>query len=371
MKIAFVYDRINTFGGAERVLLALHEIWPEAPIYTSVVNYDKTPWSHVFPEIIPSFLQKFPFAKDHHEFYPFLMPIAFESFTFDKYDVVLSITSEAGKGIITKPHTLHICYCLTPTRYLWSNYSFYKDTIDIGIATPLAKFLFIAIAKRLRRWDKIASQRPDVYFSISQNVEKRIKKYYNCNAKVIYPPVDTNKFALSTKKKQNYFLIVSRLVSYKRIDIAIAAFNRLGWPLIIVGSGRQSNSLKKMAKENISFVDSLTDEHLVAYYQRCKALIFPGEEDFGITPLEAQATGTPVIAFRGGGVLETVKEGESGEFFDHLTVDSLIKALLKFDKKHYNKEAIRKNILSFSKNNFKKSFKSLVEVIYHRYQNKI
>jgi len=363
MKIALVYDRVNKWGGAERILLALHKIWPQAPLYTSVYDRAGAFWAKDF-DVRTSFLQNFPLARSNHEFYPWLMPLAFESFNFDEYDIVISITSEAAKGIITKPQTLHICYCLTPTRYLWSGYKeYFKNSIQRLAASCLVNYL--------RKWDKIACQRPDYYFAISKTVQERIKKYYNKESEVIYPPIDINKFQIprpsgrqANFKFQNskYFLVVSRLVSYKRIDIAIEAFNKLGWNLKIVGTGRELGRLRKMARKNIEFLGQLTEEQLISYYQNCQAVIFPQEEDFGLVPLEAQACGKPVIAYKGGGVLETVKENVTGEFFYPQSPEALIEKLKDFREEKFSSFECRRQAERFSLENFLENFKKLVEL---------
>lgn len=405
MRVALVYDRVNKIGGAERILGVLHEIWPEAPLYTAVYNPYTAPWAKDF-KVIPSFLQKFPFAKTSHEFYPWLTPLAFESFNFDGYDLVISVTSEAAKGIITKPKTLHICYCLTPTRYLWSHY-------DLYFQNPSFRFLTKPVVSYLRSWDKVAAQRPDYYLAISKEVQGRIKKYYGRNSMVIYPPLvfpagpvthaargpvagflpasarsslnppsqgsnelravespSTRATPRSSPRQSltkrytldanDYFLIVSRLVPYKRIEIAIEAFNQAGWPLKIVGVGSEETRLRRMAKGNIEFLGNLTDQQVIRYYKNCVALVFPGNEDLGLTILEAQNFGKPVIAFRGGGALETVIEGKTGLFFDRQSADSLIRALRSFDLGKYKSEDCKENTDRFSIEGFKKEFMKFI-----------
>ena len=267
MKVALVYDRVNKWGGAERVLLALHKLFPYAPLYTSVYDREKAPWAKVF-DVKTSFLQRLPFATNH-ELFATLMPIAFESFSFDEYDLVISVTSEAAKGIITKPKTMHICYCLTPTRYLWSGLNEYYNQPAAGIFNPGVRLGMKLFVNKLRRWDKISSKRPDSYLSISKTVKRRIVAYYNRESKVIYPPVDTEVFNLPKVKTLNdYFLIVSRLVPYKRVDYAIEAFSQLPYRLKIIGSGIDEKRLKKNAGKNIEFIGSdLTDRKLGWYYQ--------------------------------------------------------------------------------------------------------
>jgi glycosyltransferase involved in cell wall biosynthesis len=286
MKTALVYDRVNKWGGAERVLLALHKIFSEAPLYTSVYNKEKAPWADVF-DIRTSFLQNFPKAQTSHELYAVLMPMAFESFNFDEYDLVISVTSEAAKGIITKPKTLHVCYCLTPTRYLWSGYNDY-------FRSSLFKLLSKPAVTYLRSWDKIAAQRPDEYIAISGEVQDRIKRYYNRESEIIYPPLQLKSQISNLKSQNDYFLVVSRLTNfYKRVDIAIKACNDLKLPLKIVGEGADAENLKSLAGPTVEFLGNLSDFQLSNYYKNCKALIFPGREDFGLVMAEAQ-TGNSV-----------------------------------------------------------------------------
>ncbi|MCX6792286.1 MAG: glycosyltransferase [Candidatus Gottesmanbacteria bacterium] len=358
MKLAIVYDRVNKWGGAERVLLALHEIWPEAPLFTAVYDKKRAAWANVF-QVHPSFLQHIPFAKRHHELYPWLTSMAFESFSWDAYDVVVSVTSAEAKDIITKPGTVHICYCLTPTRYLWSAKKEYE-------ASGFAGKVLHNLAPMLKKWDIIASARPDYYLAISKRVGHRIEKYYQRKVEqVIYPPVDTEKFKINEKLKMendNYFLCVSRLVPYKRVDIVIDAFNQLGWALKIIGSGRSERSLKKRANSNIEFVGGdLTDTALVAYYQRCRAFVFAGEEDFGLVSLEAQACGKPVICYRASGMAETVIDGKSGLLFDRETPECLVDALHTFSKEWYDSGFCRKNAQRFDLKHFKDGMRKIVE----------
>ena len=365
MKIALVYDRVNKWGGAERVLLALHEMFPEAPLFTSVYDVKGAPWAKVFPKIHTSFLQKIPFAKTNHQLLSFLMPLAFESFDFDEYDLVISVTSEAAKGIITKPGTKHICYMLTPTRYLWSGYEDY-------FKNPVLRFIAAPIVNYLRKWDKIAAYRPDTIIAISTEVQRRVKKYYNRESNIVYPPANF-KFKISNLnsnlklKISNYYLVVSRLVPYKRVDIVVEAFNRLKYPLVIVGTGSEEFKLKLRAKKNIKFVGHVTDQELAGYYANCKALVFPQEEDFGLVAVEAQTFGKPVIAYRAGGALDIVIEGKTGIFFDDQSVESLIAVVKKFENlpadwrgMQFDSKIIVQNAERFSKERFRKEFLSLI-----------
>lgn len=348
-KVALVYDRVNKWGGAERVLLTLHEMFPDAPLYTSVYDEKNARWARVFPKIHTSFLQKIPFAKSNHEFLAFLMPLAFESFDFSSFDLVISVTSEAAKGIKTRFGTLHICYCLTPTRYLWSHYdTYFKGLPFKGMATPFVNYL--------RKWDKKASKRPDLMIAISTEVQKRIKKYYGRKSEIIFPSVNVPLLRYSGTKKGKYYLIVGRLVGYKRVDLAIKTFNKLKLPLVVIGDGWQKWKLKLMAGKNIKFVYSTSDNALLEYYKNAKALVMPQEEDFGIVSVEAQAAGTPVIAFNKGGAKDTVVDGKTGVFFDKQTVASLTRAIAKFGKMVFNHKYLVKNAQRFSKEVFKKEF---------------
>jgi glycosyltransferase involved in cell wall biosynthesis len=319
MKVALVYDRVNKWGGAERVLLALHKIFPKAPLYTSVYEPVKTSWASVFT-IHTSLLQKFSFTRTHHEYFGTFMPFLFERFNFDTYDLVISITSEAAKGIITRGKTKHICICLTPTRYLWSGF-------DVYFANPLLRMIALPATAYLRWWDKNAAKRPDVYIAISQEVQRRIKEYYKQDSIVIYPPITLKNYKVRPSKEKGYFLVVSRLVSYKRIDLAIKACNTLQVPLKIIGTGSEEAYLRSIAGKTVEFLGNLTDEEVVQYYMHSAALLFPGLEDLGLTILEAQKLGKPVIAFKGGGALETITEGKTGTFFFPQTELALTKKL--------------------------------------------
>lgn len=354
MKVALVYDRVNKWGGAERVLLALNELFPQAPLFTAVYNPATAPWAAVF-DVRTSFLQEFPFAKKAHEFYPLLMPMAFESFSFDEFDIVISITSEAAKGIITKPSTLHICYCLTPTRYLWSGYDDY-------FSNHLIRFFSLPAVAYLRTWDKIAATRPDLFIAISSEVQSRIKQYYQRDAQIIYPPVTLfDNYEVDDSKGGDYFLVVSRLVAYKRIDLAIKACNELQVPLKIIGVGKEEAYLRSLAGPTVDFLGSVTDEELVSFYQNCKALLFPGREDFGIVMVEAMGFGKPVIAYKSGGALDIIKDRKTGIFFKKQTVQDLVDAINTLYKIQFNPHTIRKHAELFSKQIFQHSFMEVVE----------
>lgn len=359
MKIAIVHDWLTNMGGAERVILAFHEIFPDAHIYTSVYNPDKLPEEFRKMDIRTSFIQKLPRAKTKYNMYLPLMPTAFEQFDLSEYDVVLSSSSSCAKGVITRPDTLHICYCHTPMRYAWDFYHEYKQ-----IAPKWQKKFIPYLMNYIRMWDRVSADRVDYFIANSTTVAKRIKKHYRRDAIVINPPVNAD-FYTPVDEDGDYFLIVSRLVEYKRIDIAIEAFNDLGLPLVIIGDGPEKSRLQRMAKSNIKFLGRLPDEEVKEYYAKCRAFIFPGEEDFGITPLEAQACGRPVIAFGKGGVLDSVIDGVTGIFFKEQNKESLKEAIKRFEEIDFEKEIIRKHAEKFDVKIFKER---IYEVVLNKYR---
>jgi glycosyltransferase involved in cell wall biosynthesis len=364
MKIAFVYDRVNKYGGAERVLEALHSLWPEAPLYTAVYDRKSAPWAANF-DVRPSFLNRIPFAKHHHELFPWATPLAFETFSFDEYDIVISVTSAEAKGIITKPGTYHICYCLTPTRYLWSGYEEYLKRPGLGIFGKIAKFVLKKNINTLREDDKISAQRPDSYIAISEAVKKRIETYYERNVEsVIFPPSPPaleEKQIVYPRQDTPFYLTVARLVGYKRVDIVIESCSKLGVPLVVIGDGWERKSLMKNAGPTVRFVSTrLTDEELAGYYKSCKAFIFAGIEDFGLVSVEAQSYGKPVITYRYSGMAETVIEGKTGLFFDVQSSESLMHVLKKADEMIFSGIECRKNAEKFALARFKQMFHDYV-----------
>ena len=359
MKVALVHDFLNTFGGGERVLQAFSEMYPEAPIYT--ISYDKKITDEFFPgiKIIPSFIQKMPGMPKKYKWYLPLMPKAIESFKLNNYDLVLSDSSAYAKGCKTKKPTIHVCYLHTPTRYLWSDKeSYLKDAPIPGPLRPLMP----ATIKYLQKWDIKASKRPDVIITNSENIKKRTVKYYNREAEyVLIPPVDGTRFKIS-KEKGDYWLVVVRNEPYKRTDLAISAANKLGLKLKVVGGGTRLGDLKALAGKTIEFTGRVTDEELAKLYSHAIGFIFPPNEDAGITPLEAMASGVPVIAFGKGGALETVVPGLTGEFFKEQTTDSLVEVLKNFDKNKYNPETIRKHAMQFDKEVFKSKMLDIIKM---------
>ena len=357
MRVALVHDYLNQYGGAERVLEAFCEIWPKAPIFTLVYDKKRTGGAFDGRKIITSFLQKVPLAKAHHRPFLMFMPLAIEQFDLSKYDLIISDSASFAKGVITRPGALHICYCHTPTRYVWDDSHRYINEYSYP---SLVKKIIPPFLSYLRLWDEAASSRPDVYLANSNFVASRIKKYYGQKARVICPPVKINHFNLSSKT-EDYFLMSARFLPYKKVDLAIAAFNELGWPLKIIGDGPDKSRLKKMAGRNIEFTGLVAEKKLPAYFARCRAFIFPQEEDFGISAVEAMAAGKPVIAYRSGGALEMVIEGKTGLFFDEQTVESLVLALRKFRLEDFSAKNIRQHAEQFDKKIFKDKIKEFVE----------
>lgn len=380
-KIAIVHDFLTYFGGAEQVLLSLHSLYPKAPIYTLL--YDKEKMQKYFPntKIRTSFLNKFPkFIRKRKKYLLLFMPTAAETFDLRDFDIVISSSSSFAKGIITKPKTTHICYCHTPTRFLWDWYYNYLNENKIK---GLKKILLVPLLHYMRIWDKSASERVDYFIANSQNTANKIKKFYGRESVVIYPPASINKFKIQNsqpktgllsrqtialreekfKIQNDYFLIVSRLSPYKKIDIAIEAFNKLGLPLVIIGDGQERYRLEKMAEKNIKFLGFQPEEELNKYYRNCYALIFPGEDDFGITPIEAMSFGKPVLAFRKGGATETIIEGITGEFFDDPIPEILADGIrrMKNNYDNYSPEKIIENAEKFSERKYKENIKNIVE----------
>ena len=326
--------------------------------FTSVHNPSTSSWAKDI-QIIPSWLNRLPLAKTHHELYPILTPIAFESFNFNNYDVVISITSAEAKAIITKPSTFHLCYCLTPTRYLWSHNQEYLDSPGLGGWSKVGKLVFNKTKNYLKKLDQITAFRPDQYLAISKVVQKRIEKYYHQKSTIIFPPVDTKIF--SHKKSKNYFLLVSRLTPYKKVDLAIKAFNQLNEKLIIVGTGREETSLRSLAGPTIQFTGEISDRQLIKLYSHSQALIMPQEEDFGLVAIEAQAAGKPVIAFDSGGATETILSKTTGLFFASQTVDSLSLAVKRFRTYSWDSQKIQTHAKKFDQTIFKQKIKKFVE----------
>lgn len=361
MRIALAHEFLNQLGGAERVLKNFLQIWPQAEVRVIFYDREKTRGEFEGFKKKIGWLNNLPLSKKHPRLFLPLMPWTIESFKFDDFDLVLSDSSSFAKGVIAK-NKLHICYCHTPTRFLWSE----AEYLDQQNYPWILKFLGKLYLPRLKRWDYAAAQRPDFFIANSVNVQKRIQKYYNRDSVVIPPPVDTDVFH-PEGKKENYFFVASRLEPYKKIELVIQAFNELGLPLKVAGSGTASGSLRAMARSNIEFLGRISDEELRRRYSEAQAFIFPAEEDAGIMVLEAQACGTPVIAYKAGGVLETMEEGITGEFFGQQSAESLKKTLKDFDPSKYDPQAIRHHAQKFDKKIFQERIRRFVEEKYSEF----
>jgi len=361
MKIALIHDYLIRFGGAERVFLNLVKIFPQADIYTLL--YDKEKMGKYFykKRIRTSFLQNFPeFLKKRHKYLLPFLPSAPESIDLRNYDLIISSSSSFIKGVITRPKAVHICYCHSPMRFGWDAYTSYIKDQKKGFLTNTAIRIMMHY---VRLWDKSSSSRVDYFISNSKTTAQRINKYYQRESKLIYPPVNINQDKLEENySNQKYFLIVSQLTPYKRIDIAIEAFNKLGLPLVIIGEGSEKRKLKRMAQKNVEFLGWQSDEIVKEYYRNCQAFIFSGEDDFGIAPVEAMSFGKPVLAFRKGGVTETVIEGVTGEFFDDLVSESLAEGIrrLLLNYNNYSPLVIKKRAEKFSEERFEREIKEFV-----------
>jgi glycosyltransferase involved in cell wall biosynthesis len=362
MEVALVHDWLNQMGGAEAVLENLVQLFPRAPIYTSIYWRDEMPPAYMGWNIRPLWLNRAPGIYDHHQHYLALYPAAWSSLNLARYDVVLSNKSGFCHGVHTqqrKKLALHICYCLAPTRYVWA-FDEYARSEGLSSAARLALKPLVAA---LRRWDYRAAQQVDHFIAISTEIQQRIQRYYRRESDIIYPPVDIRRFA-PQPTHGDYYLIVSRLIPYKRLDLAIEAFNQLGLPLVIAGVGRDAARLEKLAKPNVQFLGRVPDADLPDLMARCKAFIFPGREDFGITPVEAQASGRPVIAFGAGGALDTVIDGQTGVLFAEQTVASISAAVKRCNTLKFDPAVIRAHAETFSTETFRQKLTTFIEEKY-------
>lgn len=366
IKVALVHDWLTGQRGGEKVLEVLSEIFTHAPIYTLFHFKGSQVDAIEQKQIRTSFLQTFPFLKSKYRSYLPLFPLAIEMFDLQEFDLVISTSHCVAKGAIPSPDALHISYIHSPVRYAWNQYSSYFSPRRLSL---FSRLFIPPVIHYLRMWDESASHRVDSFIANSRNVARRIEKYYRRPSSVIHPPVNTDFFQLSERKDPGgYFLIVSALVPYKRIDLAVRVFNRLRLPLKIVGSGPEYGNLKKAAGATVQFTGSVSSSVLLKLYQKAKALVLPGEEDFGITALEAQACGTPVIAYGRGGALESVIPGETGIFFSDLSVDGLAGALDKFQDISFNKTRARSNAMTFSRSLFKEKISAFIQKTWQEFK---
>ena len=361
MKLAIVCDDLIQFGGQERVVMALHDMWPDAPIFTSAVS---NRWAALCRQknirVETSFIQKLPFLERLNKFYAgfLLYPLAFESFDLSPFDVVLSVSSRFAHGVITKPPIKHICYMNSPGRMFWEPWSYFVE--------GMSRFLPVVsgLLAYLRVWDFVAATRVDFFIANSKVPQERIKKYYGRDSEIIYPFVETPRREVLAHGKGDYFLLISRLQSWKRTDIVVKAFTDLGVRLKIVGEGPALSTLKSTAGATCEFLGYVSEEKKQELLSGCIALIHPQLEDFGIVPLEAMALGKPVIAYGEGGALETIVPGQTGEFFYHQTTNDVVDAVRKFDSDKYSTYACVNRAREFSRAVFERRIKDYVDNVY-------
>jgi len=356
LKIAVVHDWLTGMRGGEKVLEIIFEIFPDADLFTLLYNKGSVSPLIADRNIYTSFINKLPFKTSKYRHYLPLFPTAIELFDFKEYDLIISTSHCVAKGVRTPPNTLHVSYVHSPMRYVWD---MYEDYFGRDKTNFLQRMIIPLFANYLRMWDVTSSNRVDFFIANSKHVANRIQKYYRRDAKVIHPPVNTESFKKSNVS-EDFYLVLSALVPYKKVDLAVDAFNQNGKSLIVVGDGPEKSRLTKLAKSNIKFVSGIDGDQLNEYYSKCKALIFPGEEDFGIVPVEAQSCGKPVIAFARGGALETVigydgnnEKKCSGIFFNNQTSESLIETIEKFEKLEWDTEFINNHAQKFNRNRFK------------------
>ncbi len=346
LRVALVHHWLVSPGGAEKVLYELHQMYPNAPIYTAAYLPDKFP-EFAQAEVRTTFLDKIPFLKYKHQFFPIFLGLPFKTLDMSNFDLVISSCAAEAKYVRTDDKTLHICYCHTPVRYYWTDYEWRLKNLPFGKLNWLARIVFPLVVGVLRRVDYTAAQRVDVFVANSRYIQNRIKQYYHRDSTVIYPPINTGQLTRLASGRRDYYLIVGRQVASKRLDVAIDAFNELGLPLKVAGAGEEIARQRKRAKPNIEFLGRVSDEKRDQLFAGAKALVFPPEEDFGIVPLEAMAAGTPTIAYDHGGAPEYVIEGKTGVLFDHQTGDSLMEAVRRFETIKFDRAAIRDQAKKF------------------------
>jgi glycosyltransferase involved in cell wall biosynthesis len=355
MRVAIAHDYLNQYGGAERVLEALHDLYPEAPVYTSIFDPAVMPDFYQTWDIRPSFMQRLPGWRKYFQHYFLLYPSAFEQFDLSSYDLILSSSSAYAKGVIPPPHARHICYCHTPMRFAWRTHDYVQREGIGGIAAAVLPLMLTYV----RLWDVTTAARVDAFAANSQEVANRIARYYRRPATIIPPPVDLP--AYDERPAEEFYLAGGRLIPYKRIGIAIEAFSKLGLPLKVFGDGRDRASLEAAAAPNIEFLGWVSEQQRHELFARCRAYIFPGAEDFGITPLEAMAAGRPVIAYAAGGALETVVEGVTGRFFRQQNAAALAAAVAASRYDSYDARAIRQHAERFGRNVFMQRMRAFIE----------
>jgi len=364
MKTAIVHEWLTVLGGADLVVRIIHDIFPSAPIFALVYNPDNMPEAFRAMDIRTSFVQKLPFARTRYRAYLPLYPLAVEQFDLSEFEMIISSSHCCAHGAMRRADAHHVCYCHTPIRYAWDQYHSYMQSIG-----RLSRIVAAPILSLIRQWDYAAAQRVDTFVANSNAVRRRIQKHYGRDADVIFPPVDTHSFRpVSPGEVDDYFFIMSRHVPYKKVDLAIRAFNMLGLPLYVAGDGPDTAYLKSIAGPNIRFLGHVSNDAAHGFMARCRAFIFPQEEDFGLTPVEAQAAGRPVIAYAKGGALDTVIDGVTGTFFYDQSPEALADEVAAFHAEDYDPRAAREHAETFSIEEFKQKFEHLVRTNYEQHR---
>lgn len=368
-KVALVHHWLTTPGGGERVLYELHLMYPDAPIYTSAYIPEKFP-EFADADVRTTFLNSIPWLKRKHQLFPLFLGLPFKTFNMDEYDLVISSCAAEAKYVRTGPDTLHICYCHTPVRYYWTDYEWRLKNLPFGAFNPLARIVFPMLIGPLRRIDYAAAQGVDAFIANSSHIKARIKQYYHRDSQVIYPPIVTEHLEKMSSGSRDYYLIVGRQVASKRLDIAVDAFNELGLPLKVAGAGEDIARQKGRAKSNIEFLGRVSEDERDRLFAGAKGFIFPPEEDFGMTPIEALAAGTPVIAYGKGGALEYVVEGVTGTLFAEQTPAALVEAVRRFEGMTFDDVVLRAAARKFDVSVFREQILAFVEVKWVEFEGK-
>ena len=359
-RVAITHHWLTSPGGAEKVLYELHQMYPNAPIYTSAYRPELFP-EFAKADIRTTFLDRIPFLKYKHQLFPIFLGAPFKTLDMSKYDIVISSCAAEAKYVRTNDRTLHICYCHTPVRYYWSDYEWRLKNLPFGRLNFLARMVFPLLIGRLQRLDYRAAQGVDVYVANSKHIQGRIKKYYHRDSTVIYPPIETKDIEAKKAADRDYYLIVGRQVASKRLDVAVDAFNMLGLPLKVAGTGEELARQRSRANANIEFLGRVGDERRNELFAGAKALIFPPEEDFGMVPLEAMAAATPVIAYNAGGAPEYVQEAVTGVLFDEQTPEALVEAVERFQSMSFDEAVIRERARQFDTAVFRRTMRTFVD----------
>jgi glycosyltransferase involved in cell wall biosynthesis len=358
MKVAIVHDYLNQAGGAERVVAVLHRMFPDAPIFTTLFDPRAVGMPLAKADVRVSWMRRLPDWRRNFRRYMPLYPFAVRSFDLRGYDVVITSSSAFAKGVRVPPQAFHLCYCYTPMRWAWS-FDRYVDRSALGPSARMAARLTLPA---LRRWDTATARKVDRFVAISTDVAQRIRATYGRGSDIVFPPVDVARFR-HDQPIGDYFLVVSRLNAYKRIDLAVRACTALGLPLVVVGAGPEREMLQGVAGPTVRFTGRLTDREVTSQFERCRAFILPGEEDFGLTPLEANAAGRPVVAFARGGTLDTVRDGETGVLFHEASVESLEEALRAVQARSWDPASLRAHAESFSEHVFEARFRDVLRSV--------